>query len=300
MKGETLHISRKALVEVALVLAVYLVFLAVGVVSGQMTMTVEVVEPLDGASLRYSPVQLAVRIAVRGKSMPNITVSFDVYAWGEAGGEFDTMSNMDGIATLLVPATSGNYTWYASASKAGYPTINSGSESFSVNLSLNVKPLSPSTSLLATSPVDFRARVTDTKNQVVESANVTFYADMANIGSAMTAANGIARLSKPLSSGMHTWFASATKDDEGGISGWTQFLVGAPTSLQGNPVSLRHNVSQPIHRHRHGAQEPVFERSREILTLSATEVGRFSALGRGSRWLSFSQSSGWCQHRQLT
>jgi hypothetical protein len=243
---ETLHISRKALVEVATVLSVYLLFLAVGVVSGQMTMTVDVVDPPDGATLRYSPVQLVVRVTVRGTPMPNVTVSFVLSAWGEGRREFRTMSNIDGIATFLVQASSGNYTWHARADKAGYPTISSRSDSFSINLSLAVEPLSPSTFLLAISPVDFRARVTDINDQVVESANVTFYVDAANIGFALTTANGIAKLTEPLSSGMHTWFASATKDNEGGISAATMFQVGAPASFQGNP-------------------EPIFEGSHEIV-----------------------------------
>jgi hypothetical protein len=276
---ETLHIPRKALVEVAVVMSVYLLFLVVGLVSGQTTMTVEIVGPPDGATLRHSPVQLIARITIRGIPVPNVTVSFFVTTWGQAGREFDMISNTDGIAIYLVAGSSGNYTWHASASKADYPTINSRSNSFSINLSLTVEPLSPSTTLLAMSPVDFRARVTDMKDQVVESANVTFYADTANIGFALTASNGIARLSKPLASGMHTWFASATKDDEGGISVPTQFLVGTLASFQGNLVSLRDrlNAREPIfdgsHENVIGSGFPVKNRYESCLVVPVMELG---------------------------
>jgi hypothetical protein len=255
MMDERLHMFRKALLEAAVVLSVYLLFLAVGVVSGQKTMTVDVMDPKNGATRRCSPVQLGVRITVRGVPMPNVTVSFVLNAWAEGRREFRTVSDINGVATFLATASSGNYTWHASASKPGYPTINSRSNSFSINLSLAVEPLSPSTFLLAISPVDFKARVTDTREQVIESANVTFYVDMASIGFALTGTNGIATLSKNVSSGMHTWFASATKDDEGGISVPTMFQVGAVASYQEGHVSPSPDAVQPA-----------FDPSHEIVT----------------------------------
>ena len=266
--GETLHTSRKTLVEVAVVLAVYILFLAVSIGSGQMTMTVDIVSPPDRASLRRSPVQLVVRIALRGVPLPNVTVSFTVVFWEGASRDFETISDADGIAGIAIPALSGNCTWHAAAIREGYPTINSHSNSFSINLSLTVDPLSPSTFLLAISPVEFKARVTDMKDQLVESANVTFYADTTNIGSSMTGMNGIAKLSRPLESGMHTWFASATKDDDGGISGPTTFRVDQLASSQNEgSESLERSISQLAHKQHFSTREPVSD------NLDATVVG---------------------------
>jgi hypothetical protein len=247
---EALHTSRKTLIEAAAVLVIYILFLGVGVGSGQMTMTVDSLGPPDGASLRRSPVQLDTRIAVRGVPLPNVTVSYTVLFWGGARQDFDMTNDADGIARLLLPVSTGNYTWHATATRRGYPTIVSRSNTFSVNLTLTVEPLSPSTNLLAISPVHFKARVTDMKGHKVESANVTFYADMVNIGSNATGANGIAELSQPLASGMHTWFASASKDDDGGISGPTMFLVGELASFQNeDSESLQRSISQLARGH---------------------------------------------------
>jgi hypothetical protein len=285
--GGALHTSRKTLVEVAVVLAVYILFLAVGVGSGQMTMTVDIVSPPDGASLRRSPVQLAARIAVRGVPLANVTMSFPVIFWEGGSWDFETISDADGIARFTVPVhTSGNYTWHATATKAGYPPITSHSSSFSIDLSLTVEGISPSTFLLAVSPVEFKARVTDMKDQLVESANVTFYVDATNIGSSMTAMNGIAKVSRPLESGIHTWFASATKDEEGGVSGPTMFLVGELASFQNEgSESLERNFSQLAHKQHSSSRESISDNldasvlGSEFVCRSETSCGRDCARG---------------------
>ena len=130
----------------------------------------------------------------------------------------DTRTDSDGIARMLVPAVSGNYSWHVTATREGYPKIVSRSQDFSVKLLLVVEPLLPSTFILAVSPVNFKARVTGTNGSPIQSANVTFYVDSVMIGSNMTGQNGIAELSKALTMGRHTWFASADKEGEGGIS----------------------------------------------------------------------------------
>jgi len=81
----------------------------------------------------------------------------------------------------------------------------------SIRLSLVVYCLLPSSSRLAISPVEFKARVTDPNGRLVESANVTFYVDSIMIGSSLTSSNGIANLSSEVTSGNHFWFASASK-----------------------------------------------------------------------------------------
>ena len=67
--------------------------------------------------------------------------------------------------------------------------------------------------------------------RLIQSANVTFYVDSMMIGSNLTGQNGIAQLSKALTMGQHTWFASANKEGEGGISDITLFIVGQLASL---------------------------------------------------------------------
>jgi hypothetical protein len=66
---------------------------------------------------------------------------------------------------------------------------------------------------------------------LVQAANVTFYVDSMIIGSSLTDQNGIAQVSKALTTGRHTWFASADMEGEGGISDMTLFVVGQLASL---------------------------------------------------------------------
>jgi hypothetical protein len=161
----------------------------------------------------------------------NVTARF--WIGTRAGGDL-TVGNVtgrDGIARILVPASSGNFTWQVAAIKDGYPTIVSRSGSFSITLSLIVDGLQPSSSILAVSPVDFKARVSDSKGHPVESANVTFYLDLKDVGSSLTNQNGIANMTTPALAGRHVWFASASKQGEGGVSGPIKFIVGQLGSL---------------------------------------------------------------------
>jgi hypothetical protein len=218
--------------EVAVLLAVYAVFLGVGIFSGQRTMSVEAFGPPEGVHLTSSPVKLAARITARGIAMPNVTARF-VIDFPNGESDIDAATDRNGIARLLVPAVSGNYTWHVAAIKEGYPTIFSRSLSFSLDLSLVVDVLQP-TFILATSPVEFKVRVMNMNRHMVESANVTFYVDSTPIGSSLTGPNGIASLSAPLASGRHTWFASASKSSEGGVSYPTLLIIGELASLAGH------------------------------------------------------------------
>jgi hypothetical protein len=212
--------------EVCVVVATYLLFLIVGVYGGQTTMNVDILSPPDGMQLRSSPVELIAKVTIRGAPLANVATTFTVVHWTIGQTETETTTDSDGIARLSVPLASGNYSWHVTAMREGYPPISSGSPNFSVKLSLVVEPLSPSTFILAISPVGFKARVTDMKGHLVQSANVTFYVDSIMIGSNLTGQNGIAQLSKDLTMGRHTWFASASKEGEGGISDMTLFIVG--------------------------------------------------------------------------
>jgi hypothetical protein len=216
-------------IEVGVVVATYVLFLIVGVYGGQTTMNVDIISPSDGAGLRASPVELIAKLTIRDIPLANVTTTFTVIYWTVGQTDTETKTDNNGIATLLVPAVSGNYSWHVTAMREGYPKIESRSQDFSVKLLLAVEPLVPSTFILAVSPVDFKARVTDMKGGTVQSANVTFYVDSILIGSSVTGQNGIAQLSRPLTMGRHTWYASARKEGEGGISDMTLFVVGQPS-----------------------------------------------------------------------
>jgi hypothetical protein len=218
-------LSRRT-IEVSAVVATYILFLIVGVYGGQTIMNVDIVGPKDGARLRLSPVELVVRVTLGGAPLSNSTTIFTVSYWTVGRTDTQTMTDSDGVARLFLPAKPGNYSWQVTAISEGHPKIMSGSYGFSVSLTLVVEPLVPSTFILATSPVDFKARVTDMDGSPVQAANVTFYVDSIMIGMNLTDQNGIARLSKPVAAGKHTWFASSVKEGEGGISEMTVFVVG--------------------------------------------------------------------------
>jgi hypothetical protein len=226
-----LHISNRRAAEVAAVVATYVLFLIVGVYSGQTTMNVDIINPMDGVDLRSSPVELVARVTAKGIPLSNVTATFTVTYWKVGRTDTDVDTDGEGIARLLFPALSGNYTLHVTATKEGYPKIMSRFHSFSVALSLVVEAVSPSTFILAVSPVDFKARVTDVTGRPVQSANVTFYVDSTIVGSNLTGQNGIAKMSKALTMGGHTWFASAGKEGECGLTGTTAFLVGQLASL---------------------------------------------------------------------
>jgi len=223
--------SGRKSIEVAVVLGVFVLFFAVGMYSGQTTMSVEMIDPPDGSQFQSSPVELVARVTVKGVPVADAKARFTI-RFGKVGEtSTDTTTDFNGIARLVVPAASGNYTWHVAAIREGYPTIVSRSGRFSIRLSLLVYPLLPSLFRLSVSPVDFKARVTEMNGHLVGSANVTFYVDLRMIGSSLTAANGIAGLSSAVDPGMHTWFASATKNGEGGVSDSTVFIVGELSSL---------------------------------------------------------------------
>jgi len=214
-------------VEVAAVIGVYLLFLAVGVYSGQTTVSIDLVNPPDGAKSQSSPVELVAKVTVRGEPLLDAGVRFRIGYSRSDEVNFDIDTDTRGMAKLTFPARSGNYTWMVTANKNGYPNIKSPLRSFSVNLSLTVDGLLPTSSIVALSPVNFKARVRTARGSPVESANVTFYVDSAKIGSTFTDRRGIASLSSPVEAAEHTWFASASKDNEGGISEITSFIVGS-------------------------------------------------------------------------
>jgi hypothetical protein len=260
-------------VEVGVVVAAYILFLIGGVYSGQTTMNVDIISPPDGAGVRSSPVELVARVTVRGVPLTNVTTTFTVYYWTTGRTDTDTKTDNDGVARLLLLATSGNYSWHVAAMKEGYPTIVSRSRSFSVELLLVVEPLLPSTFRLAVSPVNFRARVTDMNGRPVQSANVTFYVDSMMIGSNLTDQKGIAQLSKALTMGRHTWFASAGKEGEGGISDTTLFVVGQLASL--GTGSLRLLRSELRHVSRNG-----LETAMRVKEFWVSQGGTGGCLGR--------------------
>jgi hypothetical protein len=186
----------------------------------------------------------------------------------------DTPIDKDGFARLLLPASSGNYTWHITAIKEGYPKIVSQWSSFSIELTLTVDAISPNPRILAVSPVDFKAKVTDAKGRPVESANVTFYVDSANVGSSLTGRNGIAKLSSQILSGSHMWFASASKDTEGGISDPTLFIAGELASH----ATADFVLSSPRQVSRHDPESTIDQNNR-CLPVSVPTQSRSPGLG---------------------
>ena len=213
------------------VLGVYLLFLLVGMYSGQDTFSVEIYGPLDGAQLGCPPVKLAARVTIRSNPVSDVTTRFTIHHSVTGETSFDILTDTNGMAEFVLPASSGNYTWQVSARKLGYPTIATRSPSFSVRLMLVVDGLTPSPFVLAVSPVTFKARASDMNNRPVDSANVTFYVDSAAAGSSVTNPKGIAQSSSPIAPGGHAWFASACKNGQGGISETISFLVGQAAAL---------------------------------------------------------------------
>lgn len=246
MSTPLLQVSAKKAVEVAVILGAYILFLAVGIFSGQATMSIDILNPHEGTLFRSSPVQLVARVTLRGTPAFNITARFTISAFGSTSqSTVDTVTERNGIAMVLIPVPSGNYTWHVAAIKEGYPTIVSADQSFSINLSLLVDIIQPSYAVVA-SPVDFQARVTDMNNQPAGSANVTFYVDSMKLGSSLAEPNGIAKLTVHVNNGTHSWFASANKDDEGGISSPPiPFVVGKPLSASTSSLdTIRLETSQ--------------------------------------------------------
>lgn len=240
-----LQISKKK-AEIAAVLGVYILFLVIGVYSGQTTMSVEIIDPPDGLQFHSSPIELVARVTVKGLPASDIKATFMIQFEKTGETDIETLTDTEGVARLFFPAPSGNYTWQVMAVKEGYPTIRSRSSGFSIKTSLLVYGLTPSASILAVSPVSFKARVTDMNNHLVSSANVTFYLDSKMIGWSLTGANGIAVLLSTVNPGSHTWLASAQKGGEGGVSDLTPFIVGQASSLATGDSSLfRSNSVNP-------------------------------------------------------
>jgi len=241
-----LQASRKRIVEVGAVLGVYILFLIIAVYSGQTTMNIDIISPLEGTRFHSSPVELAARVTIKGVPAADVEMTFTIHFDEKGEASIKTYSDGRGIARLVLPLQSGNCTWHVTAMKEGYPTIVSRSGSFSINLAFIVYGLLPSTSTLAVPPVTFVTRVVDMKDRLVTSANVTFYVDSTAIGSSLTATNGIAKLSSTVDPGQHTWFASANMGGEGGVSDPTSFIVGQASSLATSDSGFfRSNLYQP-------------------------------------------------------
>ena len=224
--GFTRRIFQRRVGEAAAVLVVYVLFIAVGAYAGQTTVGIEIIGPQNGISLTSSPVELVAGVTVRSAPLSNVNAGFTIRSGTGPEAYFESLTDLQGIARLVFPAQPGNYTWFVTVIKEGYPTITSPHAVFTVKLSLTVVVLLPSIVSIASSPVQFKVRIIDLNGQPVESANVTFYVDSRRVGSNLTDRNGIADLSWSLNPGQHAWFASATKDSEGGISKLSVFVVG--------------------------------------------------------------------------
>lgn len=227
--------SGKRRVEAAAVVAVYILFLIVGL-STQTAATfdavsVEILGPPDGMQLESSPVELAAIVTNQKGPLSNVSAAITVLSLttGEAD-ELVGATNEHGIVKVLFPAQSGNYTWYVATNMKGYPTIVSRPRSFSTRMALIVECLHPCSSkyplLLRSQYLDLQVMVMDMNGNPVESANVTFYVNSRKVYFTLTNARGIATLVwSKIPPGSYTWFASASKDGEVGASHLSTFVV---------------------------------------------------------------------------
>jgi len=225
----------KRRVEVAAVVAVYTLFLIIGLYTQTAStldaVRVEIVSPPEGMQFQSSPVELAAIVTNQRGPLSNVSATITVRSLttGDAE-ELEGATNEQGIVKVLFPAQSGNYTWYVATNMEGYPTIVSRPRSFSGRLTLIADCLYPCSSrypLLHPSRYsDFLVMVTDMNGNPVESANVTFYVNSMIVYSELTDPRGLATMSwSRIPPGSYTWFATATKDGEVGASRLSTFVV---------------------------------------------------------------------------
>ena len=225
----------KGRVEVAAVVAVYSVFLIVGLYAQTASTfdgaTLELLGPPDGMQFQSSPVELTAIVTNQKGSLPNVGTTITVLSLttGERD-ELAGLTNEDGIVKVLFPAQSGRYTWYVATKMEGYPTIVSRPRNFSTRLALIVDCLNPCSSkyplLLRGQYLGLQVMVTDMSGNPVESANVTFYLNSMAVHSGLTNPRGIATVSwSKMPPGNYTWFATALKDGEVGASRLSAFVV---------------------------------------------------------------------------
>jgi len=226
--------DKKRLVEVAVVIVVYILFLAVGLHAQTAAtfdaITVGILGPPNGMQFQSSPVELDA--IVRNEKGPLVNAIVIVTVLSLSTGETEMLTgaaNEQGIVKVLFPAQSGEYAWYVATKVEGYPTIVSLPRSFSTRLTLIVDCLRPCSSkypvLLESGYEDLQVIVTDIDGKAVESANVTFYVNSRQVYQTLTNPQGIAKMYWETTPGKYAWFASACKDGEVGVSHLSTFVV---------------------------------------------------------------------------
>jgi hypothetical protein len=214
--------------EVVAVVAVYILFLIVGLYTQTLATldaaTVEIIDPPDGMQLQSSPVELAAIVSNQEGPLPNASTRIIVLSLttGEAE-ELRGATHKDGIVKILFPAQSGSYSWYAATEIEGYPAIVSRPRSFSTRVTLIVDCLHPCSRgyplHLPDGYLDLQVMVTDMNGNPIESANVTFYINSMPVFLTLTNPRGIATFFvEGIPPGRYTWFASASDDGEAGVS----------------------------------------------------------------------------------
>jgi hypothetical protein len=225
----------KGRLEVAAVVAVYCVFLIVGLYAQTVStfdgVTLELVGPSDGMQFQSSPVELAAIVTNQKGPLSNVSTTITILSLttGE-GDELAVATNEDGIAKALFPAQSGNYTWYVATKMQGYPTIVSRPRYFSTRLALIVDCLNPCSSkiplLVHGEYLGLQVMVTDMRGNPIESANVTFYLNSAVVYSELTNPRGLATAYwSEMPPGNYNWFATASKDGQVGSSRLSTIVV---------------------------------------------------------------------------
>jgi hypothetical protein len=222
-------------VEVAAAVVVYSLFLIVGMYTQTAStfgaVRLELLAPSDGMRFQSSPVELAAIVTNQKGPLFNVSVTIRVLSLttGE-GDDLEASTNEDGIVRVLFPAQSGNYTWYVTTKTEGYPTIVSRPRSFSTRLTLNVDCLKSCSSKypfpLLRGYLNLQVMVAELNGDPVESANVTFYVNSMAVYSQLTDPRGIAAMfMTKILPGTYTWFATASKDGEVGVSRLSTFVA---------------------------------------------------------------------------
>lgn len=188
-------------------------------------MSVDIVNPRGGSNVQSTPVEFVAKVTIRGMGVADVKSRFTIHYSSASSLGIDSVTDAGGYAKVTVPIPAGNYTWYVTAIKEGYPTIVSRSGSFTLKLSLLVTAVDPTNFAIVASPVDFSVIVTNLTGTPVGSANVTFFLDSRMIGSSLTDAKGNAMLSSLVSSGQHSWLAIVRWDGNSGVSDSAFFIV---------------------------------------------------------------------------
>lgn len=175
------------------------------------TISIELVDPPNGATLSSSQVYLVAKTSSEGSPVEGATIRFYV----DGGLVVTTVTDSTGHASFSYSTSIGTHSWYATAEKIGYSAGKSQTWSFTyvTTQALTVQLIAPlNGATITSSPVNLIAQVTSGGNPV-QGATVKFYVDVGTtpIGISSTDSSGHATFSYSPSVAAHKWGALAEK-----------------------------------------------------------------------------------------